>query len=524
MHAQRPFLLLAAIAFHGVLLAQEFDLVLHGGRIVDGSGRPAMAGDVGIKAGRIAAVGRVAGRGRRELELHGRVIAPGFIDVHTHAEDLNEMPRAENFVRMGVTTLILGNCGTSHLDLGRFFEEITRTNPSVNIGSLIGHGTVRQQVIGGSFRRPPTAPELARMKEHVEQAMRDGALGVSTGLIYLPGSFATTEELIEMARAVGRHGGLYITHLRSEGENLFAAVEEAARIGREAGVPIHISHIKAGGRANWGKSGELLTRIERLRSGGLTITHDQYLYTASSTGLSQLIPDEAREGGAEGLQKRLDDPRQKSAILAQMQGRLARNGYTNCSHVVIAACKSDPALAGLTLPEAARFRRKSESIEEQFELVLALELRGGATAIYHGMSEEDLRVFLADPHTMIASDSGLRRWAQGMPHPRGYGNNARLLARYVRELKLLTLEEAVRRMTALPAQRFGIAGRGQVKEGFAADLVVFDPAEVRENSTFEKPHAYATGFRHVFVNGVEVVRDDGHTGARPGQVARRAPR
>ncbi len=524
MKARQAFLLFAAFVLHFTLHAAEFDIVLRDGRVVDGSGKPAFEADVAVRGGRIVAVGKVAGKGDREINARGLVVVPGFIDVHTHAEEVDEQPRAENFVRMGVTTVVLGNCGSSRLDLGKYFTELARTNVSVNVASLIGHGTVRREVMAGSFRRPPTADELARMKALIEQAMRDGALGISTGLIYLPGTFATSEELIELTKVVGTHGGLYASHLRSEGEKVFAAVDEAARIGREAHVPVHLSHIKVAGRANWGKAAELLVHIQRLRDAGGVITHDQYLYTASSTSLSQLIPDAAREGGAEAFQKRLADPEQKAAILAQMKGRLTRNGYTNCAHVVVAVCKSDKALAGLNVVEAARLRRKSDTLDAQLELVLEIETHGGASAVFHGMSEEDLRVFLANPRTMFASDSGVRQFGEGVPHPRGYGNNARVLARYVRELKLLTLEESVRRMTALPAVTFQLKDRGQIKEGFAADLVVFDPEKVRDNSTFEKPHAYATGFRHVFVNGIEVVREDAHTGARSGQVLRRAPR
>ncbi|MSR42524.1 MAG: D-aminoacylase [Pedosphaera sp.] len=524
MNARWTLLLLTAFLLHPTLQAAEFDLVLRGGRVVDGSGKPALEADVAVHRGRIVGVGQITNKGKTEVNARGLIIAPGFIDVHTHAEEVLEQPRAENFARMGVTTVVLGNCGSSRLDLGKYFAELTRTNISVNVASLIGHGTVRQQVMGGSFRRPPTADELARMKELVERAMRDGALGISTGLIYLPGTFSATEELTELSKVVGAHGGLYASHLRSEGEKVFAAVDEAARIGRDGRVPVHISHIKIAARANWGKAAELLAHIQRLRGGGVAITHDQYLYTASSTSLSQIIPDAAREGDMEMFQKRLADPEQKAAILVQMKERLTRNGYTNCAHIVIAACKSYPTLAGLNVVEAARRQRQSDSLAAQFELVLEIEARGGATAVFHGMSEDDLRVFLADSRTMFASDSGVRRFGEGVPHPRGYGNNARVLASYVRELKLLTLEEAVRRMTALPAATFQIKERGLIREGFAADLVVFDPEKVRDNSTFEKPHAYATGFRHVFVNGVEMVREDSHTGAASGQVLRRAPR
>ena len=502
------------------LTAAEYDLVLRGGRVLDGTGKPAFVSDVAVRDGRIVAVGNIVGAADSEIDVRGLVVSPGFIDVHTHAEDVFELPLAENFARMGVTTLVLGNCGSSRLDLGKYYADLVRTNISVNVASLIGHGTVRRQVMGGSFMRPPTETELEKMKGLIDRAMKDGALGMSTGLIYLPGTFAKTDELIDLAKVVGKYGGIYASHIRNESDKNIEALEEAVNIGRQAKVPVQISHIKLAGRAHWNRASGVLAFLDKARADGIRVTHDQYLYTASSTGLAQLVPDEARAGGVDEFKKALMDPVKKLAIVTEMKSRLKKHGNDDFSYAVIALWAVDPNLSGLNVAEAAKRRRGTASLNDQIELILEITASGGATAVFHGMNEEDLRVFLKHPQTMIASDSGVRKFGEGIPHPRGYGNNARLLGRYVADLKLLPIEEAIRKMSSLPAQTFQLKDRGQIKEGFAADLIVFDLEMVRDNATYEKPHAYATGFRHVFVNGVAVVRSDLHTKARPGNILR----
>jgi N-acyl-D-amino-acid deacylase len=504
----------------GQVTAQTYDLVLRGGRVIDGTGGPAVHGDVAISQGRIVAVARhVSGSGRREIDVTGRIVAPGFIDVHTHAEEIVEHPRAENFLRMGVTTLVLGNCGSSTLDVDGFFRKLEATNISANVATLIGHGSVRNQVMGGSFMRPPSDGELAEMKAMVERAMRDGAVGLSTGLIYLPGTFARTEELIELMKVSARHDGIYASHMRDEGRGILESLAELFRIAREANCRAEISHLKLSGPASWGRAKEVLAAIDRARAEGLDITQDQYLYTASSTSLSQLIPDEWREGGK--FKENLADPVRKARMMEQMRATLAKNGRTNFAYAVIANCKSDPALNGQNVVEAAQFRRRSAALDDQMEMILAIHAAGGASAIFHGISEEDLTTFLHHPNTMLGSDSGVRQFGEGVPHPRGYGNAARLLARYVEDQHQLRLEEAIRRMTCLPAATFRLKDRGQIREGAWADMVVFAPREVRDKAEFMKPHQYAEGFALVLVNGVVVVEDDLHTGARPGRALRR---
>jgi len=510
-------LLCAATVF---ATAQDFDLLLRGGRVADGTGNPAVLADVAVKGGRIAAVGRVTGTAKRVMDVKGLVVAPGFIDVHTHAEGIEDDPRAENFLRMGVTTLVLGNCGGSRLNLDEYFKELEATNFSPNVCSLIGHNTVRRQVMGGSFLRPPTDGELARMKSHIDQAMKDGAVGLATGLIYLPGTFAKTDEIVELAKVAGAHGGIYASHMRSEGEGIFKALEELFRISREGGMRGHISHIKLSGKTAWGQTAKVIGAIEQARASGLDITQDQYVYPASSTGLSQLIPDSAREGGADKFRERVSDPVQRAEIARRMKENLHKQGRHDYSYAVIANYSKDKSLNGLNIVEAAKKKRGNDSLDDQVELLLEIEKSGGASAVFHGMSEDDLREFARHPNTMFASDSGVRKFGEGVPHPRGYGNNARVLSQYVREQKLLRLEDAVRRMSSLPATTFQLKGRGVIREEAWADLVVFDPAKVTDKATFKEPHQYAVGFKLVTVNGVVVVEDDMHLNARPGKVIR----
>ncbi len=507
-----PLLLATAVP------AESYDLIVRNGRIVDGTGSPAFVADVAVKDGRIVALGKIVGAAPTEIEARGLTVGPGFIDVHTHAEDVLKLPRAENFVRMGVTTVVLGNCGSSEMDVAKFFRQVEATNVSVNVATLIGHGSVRGKVMGGSFLRPPTDEELQKMKSLVEQAMRDGAVGLSTGLIYLPGSFAKTEEIIELAKVASAFDGIYASHMRDEGKDIFASLNEVFRIAREAKIRAEISHIKLSGKSSWGQTEKVIAAIQQARADGLGITQDEYMYTASSTGLAQLVPEKYREGGK--FRERLGQPEEKARMIADMKLNLKKNGRSDYAYAVIASYKPDRSLNGLNLVQAARKKRGSDSLDEQIELILDIQKNGGASGIFHGISENDLQQFLRHPNTMIASDSGVRKFQEGVPHPRGYGNNARVLARYVRELKLLRLEDAIHRMTALPADTFRLKERGQIRAGNWADLVIFDPEKVQDVATFEEPHHYARGFVYVLVNGKIVIRNDEHTGARPGQALR----
>jgi N-acyl-D-amino-acid deacylase len=501
--------------------AETYDLLIRGGRVVDGTGSPASFADVAVKDGRIAAIGRPAGGAKTKIEVQGLIVAPGFIDVHTHAENIEDLPQAENFLRMGVTTLVLGNCGGSTLNVAEFFKKLEAMRISPNVATLIGHNTVRSHVMGGAFNRPPTDEELIRMKELVERGMKDGALGLSTGLIYLPGTFSKTDEIIELAKVASAYDGLYVSHMRDEGLDIQDSLTELFRIAREAHLRAHVSHIKLSGKPAWGRARQVIEAIEKGRADGLDITQDQYAYTASSTGLSQLIPETAREGGKEKFRDRINDPVQKAELVREMKAKLKRGQRESYSYAIIADYEKDPDLNGKNLVEAAKLKRGSDSLDDQIELLLEIHANGGATGVFFGIDEDDLRLFMHHPNTMFASDSGVRKFQEGVPHPRGYGNNARVLAHYVRELKLLHLEEAIRRMTSLPAATFRIQDRGQLREGNWADLVVFNPATIGDSATFSDPHHYATGFAAVLVNGVIVVKEDAYTSSRPGMVVRR---
>lgn len=500
--------------------AQDYDLILRHGRLVDGAGNPAFFADLAVKAGRIAAIGKVNGTAKTEIEARGWIVAPGFIDVHTHADDLADFPRAENFVRMGVTTIVVGNCGGSTLEVGRFFRDVERTNLAINVASLIGHNDVRRHAMGGSFDRPPTPKELSAMKALVDRAMREGAVGLSTGLIYLPGAFSKTDEIVELAKVIAPYDGLYASHMRHEDNRIYQALDEVFRVAREAGVRAEVSHLKLAGPSAWGQAERVLDAIEKARASGLDITQDQYAYTASSTGLSQLIPDAALEGGHPRFLERLADPARKAEIVAEMKRSLVGKGRQDYAYAVIASCQQDPSLNGLNLVQAAQAKRGAATLQDQIEMILEIQKNGGASGVFHGMDEEDLKVFMRHPNTLIACDSGIRQFGEGVPHPRGYGNNARVLAHYVRELKVLHLEEAIRKMTSLPASTFHFKERGELREGYWADLVVLDPDQVQDHATYADPHHYPTGIPFVIVNGVVVIDKGEHTGAKAGRALR----
>ena len=496
----------------------QYDLVIAGGRVIDGTGSPAWLADVAIVAGRIVAVGSIPkGTGRDAIDATGRVVAPGFIDVHTHADDLVDHPRAENFVRMGVTSIVAGNCGGSTLDIGEAFEKLRQHGASVNFATFIGHNTVRRAVMG-TERRDPTIGELKKMKTLVWKAMVDGAVGFSTGLQYVPGTYARLPELIELARVAGNERGMYATHMRNEGTALEAAVEEAIAVGRSSGTRVQISHLKVDSPNRWGASGTALALIDAARAKGLQVEADQYAYTAASSTLGIRFPSWALEGGQEKISERLNDAGTWGTIKDEIRGLLAERGLPDLSFAVVASHRADPSLNGLSIKQVAAKRKGSESADAQLEAARDLMLAGGASMVYHFMSDDDVERIMRHPFVGIASDSSVLTPGSGIPHPRGYGNNARVLGHYVRLRNVMTLEEAVRKMTSLPAEHFRFRARGVLAQGYAADVVVFDPAAVKDTATFEKPHGFAAGFSDVLVNGVAVVRNGEHTGAKPGVV------
>ena len=494
----------------------RYDLVITGGTVIDGSGGAGRRADVAITGGRIVAIGRIAAEDAKEtLDAKGLVVAPGFIDVHTHADDVWERPRAENFVRMGVTSIVAGNCGGSAEDVAAALARFAQTPAAVNFSTLVGHNTVRRAVMG-TENRAPTVAELGRMKTLVWKAMADGAVGFSTGLQYVPGTYSKTPELIELARVAANMGGVYASHMRNEGTQLEASIEETIRVGRITGGRVQISHLKVDSPNRWGASTKALDMIDAARRAGVDVVADQYAYTAASSTLGIRFPSWALEGGQSRIQERLNDPATWARIKEEMRGLLAERGLRDLSFARIASYRADPSLNGLSILQVAE-KKGDGSADAQLEVAREMMLAGGASMVYHFMSDEDVDRIMKHPQVGFASDSGVLAFGSGVPHPRGYGNNARVLGEYVRKRKVIPLEEAVRKMTSLPAQHFHFADRGLVREQFAADLVIFNPATVADAATFELPHGYALGIPHVLVNGVFVVRNGAHTGATPGR-------
>jgi N-acyl-D-amino-acid deacylase len=500
----------------------QFDLVIRGGLVVDGTGAAGRQADIGIREGRIAAIGRVnASAARETIDAAGLVVAPGFIDVHTHADDLADHPLAENFIRMGVTSIVAGNCGSSSLDIGEALARV-RLGTSVNFATLIGHNTVRRAVLA-SERRPPTTVELAKMRSLVWKAMADGAVGFSTGLQYVPGTYAETPEIIELAKVAGSAGGIYASHMRNEGTALEEAVNETIRVGEGSLCRVQISHLKVDAPSRWGASARALIVIDEARKRGVDVRADQYAYTAASSNLGIRFPAWVLEGGPEKIRQRLQDDSTWRKVRAEMKQLLADRGLSDLSFATIASHAADPSLNGLTIKQAAARKKGRDDLDAQLDQARDMLIAGNATMVYHFMSDDDVDRIMRHPEVAIASDSSVLTPGDGVPHPRGYGNNVRVLGRYVRERKLLKLEEAIRKMTSLPASHFRLGRRGVIREGWAADLVLFDPARVGETATFEHPHAYAAGVPYVVVNGVTVVKKGEHTGAKPGQVLMLAP-
>lgn len=523
------------------------NVVLRGATVIDGTGRPRFAADVAVDGDRIAAVGRdLAAPGADQFDVRGLVLAPGFVDIHSHTDlGLLVNPNAESKIRQGVTTEIAGQDGSSigpwtdrqfegtrdryraqygveldFRDLAGFFRRLTRDAGSVNVASMVGAGTVRANVIG-SDDRPATEAELGRMVALVREALGAGACGVSSGLEYIPGAFASLDELVALARPLHGTGLPYASHMRNEDDQLFAAIEEALNVGRMANVPVQISHLKAQGRRNWWKAEDALAMIEHARADGIDVTFDRYPYVAYSTGLNSLFPVWAREGGTDAFLGRLSDQATMAAIELEVRDKIAKLGSWDAVQITSTTADTVRWARGRKLGELAK-----EQGVEPYELLLRVtrEDRGRAGMVGFGMSEENTELILSHPLGMVCSDAGARATygalSSGTPHPRAYGSFPRVLGHYSRDRGLFGLETAIRKFTAMPADKLRLSGRGRIVEGGFADLVAFDPDTVADNATFENPHQYPTGIPHVMVNGEWVILDGEHTGATPGRVLR----
>lgn len=545
-------MLVATFVTGQALAAEQVDLLIHNGVIYDGSGRDPVKGDVAVRGGRVIAVGKLTEyQAKQKLDAKGLAVAPGFINTLSWAtESLIHDGRAMSDIKQGVTLEIFGE-GTSMgpvndlirqemlktqtdirydiswSTLGEYLEFLTKKGVSPNVASFVGATTVREYVLGYE-NRAPTPEELARMQELVRQAMLEGALGVGSSLIYAPASYAKTDELIAITQAAGEFGGAYISHLRSEGDRFLEALDELLLIAKEAKVPAQVYHLKAAGRKNWPKMQQAIDKIEAARKSGLEITADMYSYTAGATGLDAAMPTWVQEGGIDAWIERLKKPEIRARVLKEMRDPNA--GFESLllaagspDRVLLIGFKTEKLkpLTGKTLAQVAKMRGVSP---EDAAIDLVIEDRTRVSTAYFLMSEENVKLGLSQPWVNIDSDAEAPApegpFLLSNPHPRAYGTFARFLGHYVRDQKVTTLQDAIRRLTNLPATTFKLKNRGCLQSDCFADIVVFDPATIKDHATFAKPHQYATGVRHVFVNGVQVLRDGEHTGAKPGQVVR----
>jgi N-acyl-D-amino-acid deacylase len=520
------------------------DVVIRGAEIADGSGAPLRRADVGLKGGVIVQVGTITEAAATTIEAGGLVVAPGFIDVHTHSDlTLLAEPLAESTVRQGVTTHVFPNCGhgvapavgEARQDIeeraaafgievtwrtaGEYFQRVADARPSINVVPMVSQGTVRMAVMGRSTAAP-SAAQLEAMKGHIEEAMRSGARGMCTGLRYVPSGYAAVDELVELARVVTAYGGVYASHMRSEGDNgdWFAAIDEALQIGQRSGVPVQISHLKALGSRSWGQSGRALSMIEDARSRGIDVMCDQYPYAATSSTLFVLFPQWCQEGGVDAFLARIAYPPQEEKIRTTFAETLSMRG--GGSRMAVSEYTPDRAFEGKTLAEVAALMGTSEYLAA-IELLKAAA--GRVSMVFHTLEDADIAAIFPQPYVMVASDGSALtphgEVAEGSyPHPRNYGCFPKVLGEFVRERKLVTLEEAVRKMTSLPAARFGLRDRGILQAGAQADITVFDPATVADKATFSQPQQYPEGIVYVIVNGQLVVERGKHTGRRPGRV------
>jgi dihydroorotase/N-acyl-D-amino-acid deacylase len=515
----RGFYLLLFILVSGCS-QQTFDIAIINGFVIDGSGKPGAYQEIGIINDKIVFVGeQLPFNARKTLDATGLVVSPGFIDPHTHAiRGIFDVPTAESSLLQGITTLTEGNDGTSPFPIGEHYRLIEQTKISPNWAVFVGQGTIREKVMGLEDR-PATIEELVKMKDLVKKAMLEGALGISTGLFYVPGNFTPTIEIVELSKVAAAHGGIYISHMREEAAEIINSVQETIDIGRLAEIPVQITHHKVIGKNNWGLSKETLHLVDQAIKDKIKVSIDQYPYTASQTSIRALIPQWAQEGGNQKLIERIENPEIRNTLVAAVVDKiLFDRGGGHPKNVFISRCSWNTSFEGQSLADILVSRGIDPSPENAAYLVFEIIKGGGASAVFHAISEEDVINIMQHPSAAIGSDGPLTIFNQGAPHPRTYGTFARVLGKYVREDKVITLEEAIRKMTSLTAKTFNIHNRGQLKNGYYADIAIFNSDSIIDNATFENPHQYAAGVVHVIINGQMVVEDGVHNGNRPGRV------
>ncbi len=519
----------------------SYDLVIKNGRVMDGTGNPWYAADIGIKGEMVKTIGRISA-GKRTIDASGLIVAPGFIDIHSHTDfPILIDPKAQSKIRQGVTTEVIGMCGESAApmnesvkqywikynssgvpegfqydwtSMGSYMKRIDRQGAALNIAPVVGHGTVRQNVLGYENREPGGA-ELEEMKKLVREAMEDGAWGMSTGLIYPPSVYGKQPEITELAKVVAEYNGVYFSHIRGEGETLLEAVTEACEIGKGSNTRVQIAHFKAKGRPHWGRTRESLALVKKYREMGVEVTFDQYPYIASSTNLTALLPHWSQAGGAEKLMEHLRDPAMREKMAKELQFSFV------WTEILVASAKNNPQYNGKNIQEIAEMMNK-EPLAAFFDLLIIEKLQ--VPTVMFLLNEEDVRGVMQSPYGMVGSDGSAIApegiWANNVPHPRFYGTFPRVLGHYARDEGVISLQEAVRKMTGAPAQKLGIKDRGLLREGYKADITIFDPMTVKDAATFTEPQKYPAGIPYVIVNGTLVVEKGEHTGALPGKALR----
>jgi N-acyl-D-aspartate/D-glutamate deacylase len=495
----------------------DADIVIRGATLIDGSGKPGQVGDLAIKGDRIVGVGSFTVAGSpKVIEGKGLIAAPGFIDLHTHSDYPLQKPATRanlNYLMQGVTTIVTGNCGSGPTDVAAYFKTLETGGIGSNVIHQVPHNDVRAKVMGNA-NRLPTADELKKMEGLVDQGMKDGAWGLSTGLIYNPGTYAKTDEIIALAKVAARHGGFYASHMREEGVGVLAAIDEALTIGREAKLPVHISHLKASGRRAWGKSADEIAMIEKARKAGQDVTADQYPYMASSTSLrATVVPPRFREGTNKDFLARLDDPEQGKLIRSAIESAL--DGRQGGKSIRIARYAARPAWQGKDIQSIAEAEKKMP-----VEIALEIERHGGAQIVNFGMSEEDVNLIMKQPWVATASDGGAQVPGDTVPHPRNYGTFPRKIGHYAIVDKLISVEQAIRSASGLPADILRLSDRGYLRTGYYADVVLLDPKTYRDRATYDKPHVYATGVVYLWVNGKLAIEKGKYTDTLVGRVLR----
>lgn len=520
----KKFAYLLCLSLFTILVGcqQEYDLIIKNGTVYDGSGDAPVQSDVAIIKDKIVKVGDLSNaKAKRVIDATGLAVAPGFIDLHAHLDPLLNLPSAESAIRQGVTTSLGGPDGSSPWPLGAYLDKADSIGMTMNVAFLIGHNTIRKNIMELEDRAP-TAEELAAMEAQVEQGMKEGAFGLSTGLKYIPGAFSNVDEVIALSKVASKYNGIYTSHLREEGIGLLEAVHEAIQIGREANIPIILTHHKAIGTKMWGGSVKTLAMVDSARKIGIDVMMDQYPYNASYTGIGVLIPAWSRAGGTAEFKKRLDDPILKDSIKRGIVNNILYDrGGADLNRIQFALVDWKKDLEGRTLKDWLIERNIEPTVENGADLVIEAQLNGGANCVYFAMDDADVERIMKHPQTMIGSDGRLVVPGDGHPHPRWYGTFPRVLGVYVREKGVLTLENAIHKMTMMSADRLGLPERGRIKENTFADVVIFNPETVKDKSTFQDPHQYPEGIDYVIVNGALAVDEGKFIDARSGVVLRK---